>query len=116
MKINKTKLRKHYEASCMGYAKALCEMWGVLPENCWWVADKVGEVLFCSDNYLDMDNIIYCVEHDVTYEEYLAFQEMTVNAQAYGLNHPSLDEWHRQAKNERQLQELVNELEKNEGK
>jgi hypothetical protein len=42
---------------------------------------------------INMDDIIYCVEHDVTKEEYIEWQEYICDAAEFGFDTPNLKSW-----------------------
>ena len=61
----------------------------------YWVADEVGGVYDYAggDWTMTMDDIIYCVEHDVTCEQFQEWQEYIVAAHEFGFDTPNLKSW-----------------------
>lgn len=93
--IRKT-LRKEYEKACNAYLVELLNMWGWDGRNGYWIADKVGEVFAYGDStFIDMSNIIYCVENDVKEDEYDEWQEYTIFASEFNQTIPNFPSWHK---------------------
>lgn len=90
-------LRKEYEKTCNAYVLELGSMW---EWDCdaygYWVADDVGGVYTYGDfTFIDMSNIIYCVENDVKEDEYDEWQEYTIFASEFNQTIPSFPSWHK---------------------
>ena len=101
--MNKTKesikamLRERWEQACNDYLAELLRMWELDWEYGYWIGDEVGGVYDYADGVMtiNMDDIIYCVEHDVEYKEYMAWQEYICEAAEFGFDTPNLRSWHR---------------------
>lgn len=100
--MNKTKdsvkriLNEQWEKACNAYLVELARMWEWdLKSYGFWVADEVGGVFCYGESYnLDMGDILYCVEHDVTSDEYLEHTEYWLKCREYNFNTLSLKAWH----------------------
>ena len=79
--MNKTKeeLKTSYEKVCNDYLYKLLDNWN-LDEHSntgWWIGDEVGG-MYClnDDTFINIDDIIYCVNNDITedmYNEYIDY-------------------------------------------
>lgn len=85
-------LRDNYERACNAYVQALNEMWE-LGDNGWW--GDVGEIYYFLDTEsLRMDEIIYCVENNISLDEYFEWQEYNMFAHEFNQNYINLKSWH----------------------
>ena len=100
--MNKTKdstkalLLEQWEKACNGYLVELLRMWELDAHYYgYWIGDEVGGVYDYGDGMISigMDDIIYCVEHDVEYKEYVAWQEYICDAAEFGFDTPNLKSW-----------------------
>lgn len=91
----KAKLRKDYEQACNGFLCELLNMWELDAHYGYWIGDETGGVYDYGDGMLtiNMDDIIYCVEHDVTKEQYMEWQEYICDAAEFGFDTPNLRSW-----------------------
>lgn len=91
----KAKLNKDFERACNSYRCALERMWGLNPACGYWIGDDVGGV-YDNDGYvtLSMDEIIYCVENDITEEEYDEWSEYNIKAHEFNFDFINLKSWH----------------------
>lgn len=109
----KRQLREDWEKACNGYLVELLRMWELDGYFGYWVGDEVGGI-YDYDGYMciSMDSIIYCVEHDVTKEEYREWQEYCVKCHEYNLPTLNLNAWHKGAPRHdfTKLDELKKEL------
>ena len=107
--MNKELLKKNFENACNAYTMELCLQWDIDNRNCWWVADEVGGVWeYDGDVHLNMDEIIYIVENDITIGEVYEWQDYCTKAHEYGFNLLNLNAWHKGAP--RIPQETFNKL------
>lgn len=88
-------LRENYEKACNGYLLALSNMW---EWDCksygFWIGDEVGGIYAYGDTtFINMDDIIYCVENNVSKDTYDEWSEYCVWASHYELSHPNLKSW-----------------------
>ena len=85
-------LRNDYERACNAYVQALNEMWE-LGDNGWW--GDVGEIYhFLDTESLRMDEIIYCVENNISLDEYFEWSEYYMFAHEFNQNYINLKSWH----------------------
>lgn len=101
--MNKTKdsvkrmLKEQWEKACNGYLVELARMWewDLCSSYGFWIADEVGGVYSYGELYhIDIEDIIYCVEHDVTSDEYLEHTDYWLKCHEYNFNTLSLKAWH----------------------
>lgn len=91
IKIN---LKKDWEKVCNGYLLELLNMWGLNACYGYWIGDEVGGVYDYDTAFsINIDDIIYCVENDVTECEYIDWQDYVSEAAMYGFNTPNLKSW-----------------------
>lgn len=91
-----TNLRLNYEKACQAYVNALYKLWDVDAIYCWWVGDRVGINLLVinTEHSLSMDDVIFCVENNVGYDEFLDNEEYNVWAREFNLNYINIEHWH----------------------
>ena len=101
--MNKTKdavkrqLKEQWKQACNGFLVELLRMWELDSYYGYWIGDEVGSVYDYGDGMItiSMDNIIYCVEHDVTESQYMEWQEYICEAAEFGFDTPNLKSWMR---------------------
>ena len=88
----KALLRQDYEKAVNGYLVELLRMWELDGYYGYWISDEVGGVYDYGDGMftINMDDIIYCVENDVTREQYIEWQEYICDATEFGFATPNL--------------------------
>ena len=93
----KKMLKDQWEQACNGYLVELLRMWELDAHYGYWIGYEVGGVYDYGDGMISigMDDIIYCVENDVEYKEYTAWQEYICDASEFGFDTPNLKSWHR---------------------
>lgn len=91
----KAMLREQWEKACNGYLVELLRMWELDAYYGYWIGDEVGGVYDYADGVMtiNMDDIIYCVEHDVGREQYIEWQEYCCDASEFGFDMPNLKSW-----------------------
>lgn len=91
----KRQLKEQWEKACNGYLAELLRMWELDAYYAYWIGDDVGGVLDygCGAFTIGMDDIIYCVEHDVTEQQYQEWQEYICEAAEFGFDTPNLKSW-----------------------
>ena len=91
----KAKLCSEFERACNSYRHALEKMWDLNPAEGHWIGNEVGGLYdnggFVTINLLDM---IYCVEQDITLEECEEWMEYNIKAHEYNFNYINLKSWH----------------------
>lgn len=92
----KRRLKEQWDIACNGYLLQLALMWEWdLKSYGFWIGNEVGGVYCYGDCYhVDMEDIIYCVEHDVTSDEYLAHADYWLKCDEYNFKKLSLKAWH----------------------
>lgn len=96
MKDKLQKLRDDYENAVIGYQYAFMQQFGIEDYDSWWVGDRIGIDNFCfGDIYaISLDNIIYCVENNVTYDEFVEHTDYWQKCADYDLPKMNLKAWH----------------------
>lgn len=91
----KRQLREDWEKACNGYLVELLCMWELDSFYGYWIGDEDGSLYDYGDGMftINMDDIIYCVENDVTKEQYEEWQEYCVSANEFGFSTPNLRSW-----------------------
>ena len=91
----KAMLREQYEKACNGYLVELLRMWELDAYYGYWIGQEIGGVYDYGDGMftINMDDIIYCVEHDVGREQYIEWQEYCCDASEFGFDIPNLKSW-----------------------
>lgn len=99
--MNKTKdstkamLREQWEKACNGYLVELLRMWELDAYYGYWIGEEIGGVYDYGGGMftIGMDDIIYCVEHDIGREQYIEWQEYCCDAAEFGFDTPNLKSW-----------------------
>lgn len=91
----KRMLKEQYEKACNGYLVELLRMWELDAYYGYWIGQEIGGVYDYGDGMftINMDDIIYCVEHDVGREQYIEWQEYCCDASEFGFDIPNLKSW-----------------------
>ena len=91
-------LKENYEKACNDYVRALLTLWGVDYRYGYWVGGDVGGVYDCDGwIFLNMQDVVYCVENGVTSKEYEQWQDYCVKCSEYHLSILNLNSWHKGA-------------------
>ena len=85
-------LREDYNKACNAYVRALIEQWE-LGDYGFWVGEDVGGVFAYEELFLDMGEIIYCVDNKIPMEEVYEWQEYYAKCKEYGFNTINLKSW-----------------------
>jgi hypothetical protein len=99
--MNKTQikqLKENYEKACNDYVAALLTLWDMNDNYGYWIGEDVGGV-YDIDGWItiNMQEIIYCVENNVTSEEVSEWQDYGVKCAKYHLPILNLNAWHKGA-------------------
>lgn len=87
-------LRENYEKACTDYLNALKSIWDYDTTYGYWVGDEVGGTYFFdSDIFINMDNIVYCVNSNVSLETYEEWLDYCVWAGEFKQTTPNLKSW-----------------------
>ena len=91
----KAMLREQWEKACNGYLVELLRMWELDAYYGYWIGEEIGCVYDYGDGTftIGMDDIIYCVEHDIGREQYIEWQEYCCDASEFGFDTPNLKSW-----------------------
>ena len=88
------KLKIDYEKACNAYLQALLKAWEFDSYYGYWISDEVGGIYeYEAELNINMGDIIYCVENDVTEAQYMEWSEYCIEAHEYGFYTPSLKAW-----------------------
>ena len=69
-------LKENYENACNDYLLALLNMWDVSTKDGYWIGDEVGGIYAHGETiFIKMDEIIFCVENNVSMETYMEYSE-----------------------------------------
>lgn len=92
----KRMLKEQYEKACNAYLVELARMWEWdLKSHGFWNGDEVGSIYHYGESYnICMDDIIYCVDNDITSDEYFVHTEYCLRCSEFNIRPLSLKEWH----------------------
>lgn len=89
------RLRTQYDAACNEYLQTLLQRWELDGHYGYWNSGRPGTIYHYGETHnLQMDDIIYCVEHDIDEDEVLAWEDYLLDAGEFGFTLLSLDAWH----------------------
>ena len=84
-------LRTNYEDACNNYLLTLLNLWDVSAKDGFWVASEVGGLYAHGDSiFINMDEIIFCVENNVSMETYMDYSDYCLRCKEYNFNVPNL--------------------------
>ena len=91
----KAMLREQWEKACNGYLVELLRMWELDAYYGYWIGEEIGGVYDYGGGMftIGMNDIIYCVEHDIGREQYIEWQEYCCDAAEFGFDTPNLKSW-----------------------
>ena len=91
----KRMLKEQYEKACNGYLVELLRMWELDAYYGYWIGQEIGGVYDYGGGMftIGMNDIIYCVEHDIGGEQYIEWQEYCCDAAEFGFDMPNLKSW-----------------------
>ena len=97
-KAHKEILKENYEKACNEYIKALLTLWDVGCDCGYWIGDEVGGI-YDIDGWItiSMQEIVYCVENNVTSKEVSEWQDYYIKCNDYNLPTMNLNAWHKGA-------------------
>ena len=101
-------LKENYENACNEYLKAFCYQYELQFEEDAWVAGDVGTIALIGDYYIDFQNMMYMLDNDIAFEEWLRWYDYCLDAHDLGLNTPNFPSWHKGCPRltEEQIQEI----------
>ena len=91
----KRMLKEQYEKACNGYLVELLRMWELDAYYGYWIGEEIGGVYDYGGGMftIGMNDIIYCVEHDIGREQYIEWQDYLCGAAEFGFDTPNLKSW-----------------------
>ena len=91
----KRQLKEQWKKACNCYITELLRMWELDSYYGYWICEEIGSVYDYGDGMItiSMDNIIYCVEHDVKKDQYMEWQDYICDAAEFGFDTPNLKSW-----------------------
>ena len=91
----KRMLKEQYEKACNGYLVELLRMWELDAYYGYWIGQEIGGVYDYGGGMftIGMNDIIYCVEHDIDREQYIEWAEYCCDAAEFGFDMPNLKSW-----------------------
>ena len=91
----KRELKGQWKLACNGYLVELLRMWELDAYYGYWIGEEIGGVCDYGGGMftIGMDDIIYCVEHDIGREQYIEWQEYCCDASEFGFDMPNLKSW-----------------------
>ena len=92
----KRQLKEQWRQAVRGYQAALLNMWELDAHYGYWIGGEEGSVYDYGDGMftIGIDDMIYCVDCDVTREQYIEWQEYICDATEFGFDTPNLRSWH----------------------
>ncbi len=89
-------MREEFEKAVDAYVNAFTKQFGLDEKDCWWTGDRVGLDNFCFGDChaISLDDMIYCVENGVTYDEYVAYVDYWIKCDEYNFPRMNLKSWH----------------------
>ena len=88
----KRQLKEQWRQAVRGYQTALLNMWELDAHYGYWIGNEEGGVYDYGDGMftISIDDMIYCVDCDVTREKYMEWQEYICDAAEFGFDTPNL--------------------------
>ena len=93
----KQQLKEQWKKACNGFLNELLRMWKLDAHYGYWIGNEEGSVYDYGDGIftINMDDIIYCVENDVTREQYEEWHDYICDAAEFNFTTPNLRSWMR---------------------
>lgn len=101
--IQSKELRKQFDEIVDKYVNKLLYMWSDYdgedpsfdPSYGYWAGDdRTGVYCYAEQFHVSLSDIIFCVEKEVGYEEYMEWQDYCVECNEWGFDQPNLPSWH----------------------
>jgi hypothetical protein len=87
-------LRTAYDKACNDYLAELLKMWELDPHYGYWNSDRPGTIYHYGETHnLSMEDIIYCVEHSISEDLVLEWEDYLLDAYEFGFSTPNLEAW-----------------------
>ena len=93
------KLRHDFEKVVAQYTATFLNQFELSENEGWWVGDRIGLDLFCfgDTSAISLDDMVFCIEEGVTYDEFLAHEDYCIKCGEYNLPTMNLQSWHKGA-------------------
>ena len=91
----KQQLKEQWKKACRDFLDELLRMWELDAHYGYWIGNEDGTMYDYGDGMftISIDDIIYCVLGDITYEQYMEWQEYVCDAAEFNFNTPNLRSW-----------------------
>lgn len=88
-------LKSAYDAACNAYLERLLAQWKLDACYGYWNSDQPGTIYHYGETHnLSMEDIIFCVEHSISEDEVLEWEDYLLDAHEFGFALPNLQWWH----------------------
>lgn len=113
--------------ACNGYVNELLNMWDISQKECYWV-NGPGLLLCLGDYFLDLEELVYCVENEVKYDDFTEWHDYCIECRLRDFDDMPLKDWCNGAKRigqetfekidsmRKELEDLVDEVKKKQQK
>ena len=92
-------LKENYEKACNDYVAALLTLWDLDAYYGFWIGDEIGGLYDygCGCFTISMSDIVYCVEKNIKYNDFLELTEYNIKCCNYNLSTMNINSWFRGA-------------------
>ncbi len=93
---NLEQMRKNFEKAVADYVAVFLKQFELDESDCWWVGDRIGVDNFCFGDFyaISLNEMIYCIENGVTYDEFVAHMDYLLKCDEYNFPLMNLKAWH----------------------
>lgn len=93
-KAHKQLLKENYEKACEEILMAFCKEYELSYDNDAWTAGDVGTVAMVGDYFIDLQDMIYMLCNDISWNEYLKWYDYNLECGEFNFNLINLKSWH----------------------
>lgn len=86
-------LKENYEKACDEMLKAFCCQYELQYEKDAWVAGDVGTIALIGDYYIDFQDMMYMLNSNIAFDEWLRWYDYCLDAHDLGFNTPNFTSW-----------------------
>lgn len=86
-------LKENYENACNEYLNAFCSTYELQYEKDAWVAGDVGTIALIGDYYIDFQDMMYMLNNNIAFDEWLRWYDYSLDAHDLGLDVPNFPSW-----------------------
>lgn len=86
-------LKENYEKACNEYLKAFCSTYELQYEKDAWAAGDVGTIALIGDYYIDFQDMMYMLNNNRAFDEWLRWYDYCLDASDLGLDTPKFTSW-----------------------